>query len=118
MINNEPVGFFKQPLKEGDHVVMMLRSGQSHYLRDCHIHSITYNITQKRLWDSVNQKYMKTKTGQDYYVDHKYPVVKISYDKEFKSFKYDEIEKKGSFVSLGIKKRISRVYNWESSITI
>lgn len=105
-----PTGFFKQELKEGDRVVVMLRSG-THYLREATIHSITYEKKTRSVYNQVTKRY-------DIREEYECPVVKISYDKQEKKWVYDPVAGKGHYEDLGIKKRISRIWNWQSAVTL
>lgn len=113
-----PTGFFKQELKEGDHIVMMCRSYGSHYMRECHIHAIEYFEASRPVLDPNGTGYLKDHNG--HYVREKYlrPKVKISYPYEAKKWVYDRATGKGHYENLGTKKKISRVYNWCTAITI
>ena len=105
-----PIGFFKQELKEGDRVVVMLRSG-TYYLREAKIHSITYERAFRSVYNQVTRRY-------DTKEEYEQPVVKIIYEKEEKKWVYDPVTMKGHFESLGTKSRISRIWNWRSAITL
>ncbi len=116
-IKEAPKGFFKQDLKVGDHVVMMLRSG-TNYLRDCYIHSIEHEEQKRRIYNHANRAYEKDANGRDVIEHYFVPKVKISYDTEVRKWVYDYATGKGHYTDPVIKKRISRVYSWNTAITV
>jgi hypothetical protein len=96
-MSKTPIGHFGQELKVGDKIAMVAKSYGSCYMLVATIHSI--NPT-------------KSYYGTDDFE------VKVAYKKQKVKYKYDRITGRGEYVDLGEKLQISRVYNWNSAITL
>ena len=92
-MKNKPVlGFFEQELKVGDYIAFCATSYSRSYMRDGVIVQTHNNKGEV--------------------------AVKITYPKHYTRWVYDYHTKRGRVEDLGIRQRVSRIFNTKSAITL